>query len=88
MGNESMLIIEAKDLAADKMSKGDHKGHHKKKKDDDEEMIEVSKVKEVLEGWDDKDHQYYKDVAELVDYKEDGKEEKKESFTEIEDDDF
>ena len=70
MGSETMLIIEAKDLAAEKMAKGDHgkKKHHKEEKE--EEMIEVSRVKEILENWDDKDHQYYKDVAELIDYKE------------------
>lgn len=61
----AMIIIEAKDLAAKKMSEGKH-DHKKKEKDDKEPMIEVSKVKELLENWDDKDHQYYKDVAELV----------------------
>ena len=67
--NEAVLIIEAKDLAADKISKG-HKGHGKHKEEKEEDMIEVSKVKEILENWDDKEHQYYKDVAELIDYKE------------------
>ena len=71
--NEAMLIIEAKDLAADKISKGDHKKHHKKK-EEEEEMIEVSKVKELLDGWDDTEHEYYKDVAKLVGHKDDEEE--------------
>jgi hypothetical protein len=66
MGSEgAMIIVEAKDLAAKKMSEGkDHKKKHRE--EDEESMIEVSKVKELLENWDDKDHQYYKDVADLV----------------------
>ena len=61
----AMIIVEAKDLAAKKMSEG--KDHEKKdRKKEDEPMIEVSKVKELLESWDDKGHQYYKDVVELV----------------------
>jgi len=74
MGNEAMLIIEAKDLAADKMSKGEHGEKKHKKEEKEEETIEVSKVKEILDQWDDKDHQYYKDVAELIDYKEEDEE--------------
>ena len=74
--DEAMLIIEAKDMAADKMSKGEgHKKHHKKHEKEEEEVIEVSKVEELLDGWDDTDHEYYKDVAKLIGRKDDDEEE-------------
>ena len=75
--NEAVLIIEAKDLAAEKMASG-HKNKKKKKEEEYEDMVEVSKLKELLDNWPDKEHQYYKDLENLLDSDEEEEEEEME----------
>ena len=64
MDNGAMLILEAKDMAADKMSSG-----MDKKKKEETESIEgelLDELKKLLDGWDDMDHDYYKELKEAL----------------------
>tara|TARA_R110000824_G_scaffold44207_14_gene128767 strand:- start:1995 stop:2219 length:225 start_codon:yes stop_codon:yes gene_type:complete len=56
---EGMLILEAKDMAADKMDS-------KKKEDKEEDGDLLSDLADMVDSWDDEDHQYYADVVALV----------------------
>ena len=60
--NEGMLIIEAKDMAADKMSKEDKK-EEKKEENVDGDLLKS--LKSLLDNWDDTDHDYYKELEEV-----------------------
>jgi hypothetical protein len=80
--DEGMIIIEAKERAADKMDSG--KKHTKKHKKRDPLCDELD---ELLDNWDDVDHPYYKDVEEVVKKYKDGDEEEKETEEEVEEED-
>ena len=59
---EGMLILEAKDMAADKMSKGN------KKDEEQEENVDgdlMNAVENLLNTWPDTEHEYYKDLTDV-----------------------
>ena len=66
---DGMLIIEAKDMAADKMSDADKiDDHNKSKKKDDDNNVDgdlLVLLGDLLDGWDDKKHEYYKDLLKV-----------------------
>ena len=64
MGDGAMLILEAKDMAADKMSNGE-KHHGKKDKDKNVDGDLLGGLKKILSEWEDKKHPYYKDLLKF-----------------------
>ena len=62
MMEDGMLIIEAKDMAADKMSKG-HSKKDKKEKNVDGDLM--GSIKDLLDNWPDHDHEYFKDLVKV-----------------------
>ena len=51
MEDSSMLIIEAKDMAAEKMSHGPHKKKHKKKKEKGNYTSLMTGISDLIRDW-------------------------------------
>jgi len=79
--NEGLLMLEAKDMAADKMATGDAELEVETEEEDDDVLL--AEVKSLLDAWDDEEHEYYKDLSSLVDrFSEDEEEEVEEEVAE------
>lgn len=67
MDGSSMIILEAKDMAAEKMANKKNEEVEEEVEEDEDESLLLSDVSNLLDSWDDTEHQYYLDLTEVYD---------------------